>query len=113
MFVDTGFFTTARDQSLIGDVIREAGGRNVAGGAAESGPVDVSELLRLDPDVYMTLSDTSVTLRDLRRNPRTRKLRAVRQGRFVIVDAALLQPGPRIGQGLAAVARELHPHAFR
>ena len=41
MFVDTGLFTTVSDQSLIGDVIREAHGTNVAGAAAEAGPVEL------------------------------------------------------------------------
>jgi iron complex transport system substrate-binding protein len=113
VFVDTGFFTTVSDQSLIGDVIREARGTNVAGAAAEAGPVDVSELLQLDPDVYLATSDTGVTLMDLRRNPQTRKLRAVRLGHFAVANADLLQPGPRIGEGLAEVARLLHPNAFR
>jgi iron complex transport system substrate-binding protein len=113
VFVDTGFFTTVSDQSLIGDVIREARGTNVAGATAESGPVDVADLLQLDPDVYLAMSDTGLTLMDLRRNPRTRKLRAIRNGRFAVANADLLQPGPRIGEGLAAVARLLHPNAFR
>jgi cobalamin transport system substrate-binding protein len=113
VFVDTGFFTTVSDQSLIGDVIREAHAVNVAGAAAESGPVDVPELFRLDPDIYLAMSDTGLTLADLRRNARTRKLRAVRKGRFVVADAGLLQPGPRIGEGLEEVARLLHPNAFR
>jgi ABC-type Fe3+-hydroxamate transport system substrate-binding protein len=113
VFVDTGFFTTVSDQSLIGDVIGEARGTNVAGPTAESGPVDISELARLDPDVYLAVSDTGLTLADLRRNPLTRKLRAVRKHRFVVADADLLQPGPGIGEGLEEVARLLHPNAFR
>jgi ABC-type Fe3+-hydroxamate transport system substrate-binding protein len=113
VFVDTGFFTTVSDQSLIGDVLREAGGTNVAAAAAEAGPVEISELLRLDPDVYLATSDTELTLMDLRKNPRTRKLRAIRLGHFAVVNADLLQPGPRIGEGLAEVAHLLHPNAFR
>jgi ABC-type Fe3+-hydroxamate transport system substrate-binding protein len=113
VFVDTGFFTTVSDQSLIGDVIREAHGTNVAGAAAEAGPVDISELLQLDPDVYLATSDTGVTLADLRKHPRLRKLRALRKGHFAIANADLLEPGPRIGEGLAQVARLLHPNAFR
>ena len=113
VFVDTGFFTTVSDQSLIGDVIREARGTNVAGATSESGPVDVADLLQLDPDVYLAMSDTGLTLKDLRRNPRTRKLRAIQNDRFAVASADLLQPGPRIGEGLAEVARLLHPNAFR
>jgi iron complex transport system substrate-binding protein len=112
VFVDTGFFTTVSNQSLIGDLIREAHGTNVAG-QAQVGPVDASQLLQYDPDVYLAISDTGLSLADLRRNPRIRKLRAVREGRFRVADADLLQPGPRIGEGLVEIARLLHPDAFR
>ncbi len=113
VFVDTGFFTTVSDQSLIGDLIREAHGTNVAGAAAQAGPVEIADLLQFDPDTYLATSDTGLTLADLRRNPRTRKLRAIREGRFMVADADLLQPGPQIGEGLAEIARLLHPNAFR
>ena len=113
VFVDVGFFTTVSDHSLIGDLIREARGRNVAGPRPDPGPVDLRELERLDPDVYIATSDSGTTLAVLKRNPRTRRLRAVREGRFVIVDTALLEPGPRIGEGLLEIARVLHPDAFR
>jgi cobalamin transport system substrate-binding protein len=112
VFVDTGFLNTVPDQSLIGDVLREAHGTNVFGTVSDAGPVDVDDLLRLDPQVYLATSDAEVTPKDLR-SGRTRKLRAVRNGRFAIVNQALLQPGPRIGDGLMQVARLLHPDAFR
>ena len=113
VFVDTGLMTTVPDQSLIGDMLSEAHARNVAGDAAEAGPVNPADLARLDPDVYVVTADTMTTLEDLRKNPATRKLRAVREGRFVVLDENLLVPGPRIGDGLDQVARLLHPDAFR
>jgi iron complex transport system substrate-binding protein len=113
VFVDTGFFTTVSDQSLIGDLIREAHGRNVFGNQAQAGPVDLRDLLQRDPDVYLATSDTQITLADLQKNRLARKLRAVREGRFTIANADLLQPGPRIGDGLAEIAHLLHPNAFR
>jgi iron complex transport system substrate-binding protein len=113
VFVDTGLLTTAPDQSLIGDVIREARARNVAGDSTAGEPVDPKDIAERDPDVYVVTSDTGTTLADLRRNPQTRRLRAVREGHFVVLDSDLLQPGPRIGAGLDQVARLLHPDAFR
>jgi ABC-type Fe3+-hydroxamate transport system substrate-binding protein len=113
VFVDTGFFTTVSDQSLIGNLIREAHGRNVVGASPAVGPIKPADLLRLDPAVYLATSDSMLTLADLRRNPTIRKVRAVRTGRFEVVDADLLQPGPRIGQALIQIARLLHPNAFR
>jgi iron complex transport system substrate-binding protein len=113
VFVDTGFFTTVSDRSLIGDLIRTARGRNVAGSAPEPGPFDLDELVRRNPRIYIATSDSDTTLRTLRRNPKTKRLAAVRAGRFATIRAELLQAGPGIGRGLTAVARILHPDAFR
>jgi len=111
VFFDAGLFTPVPDQSLVGDLIREARGRNVAGQVTD--PVEPRDLVRLAPRVYLTTSDSGTTLRDLKRNRQTRKLRAIRNGRFGVVDASLLEPGPKIGDGLVAIARLLHPDAFR
>jgi iron complex transport system substrate-binding protein len=112
-FVDLGFFTTAPDQSLIGDLLREAHAHNVAGVTADAGPFDLRALARLNPSVYIATSDSGTTLKELRRNAQTRKLRAVRTRRFAIVESTLLEPGPDVGKGLVALARVLHPDAFR
>jgi iron complex transport system substrate-binding protein len=111
VFVDTGFFTTVTNQSLIGELVREAGGRNVAAEAA-AGPFDLDRLIRLNPAFYV-VTDGRTTLADLRKNRRARKMTAIREGRYMALDASLLVPGPKIGDGLVALARALHPDAFR
>jgi ABC-type Fe3+-hydroxamate transport system substrate-binding protein len=113
VFVDKGLFTTVTNQSLAGDMLREVHARNVAGDSAQVGPIDPDQLARLDPTWYLATSDSGTTLAKLRRNPRTRKLRAVRLGHFAVVDASLLAPGPTIGNGLIVLAHRLHPDAFR
>jgi iron complex transport system substrate-binding protein len=113
VFVDTGFFSTVGDRSLLGDIVRAAGGANVAGANPETGPFDLSELALRKPQVYLATSDSGTTLAALKRNPKTRRLPAVQNGRFAIVPAQLVQAGPRIGTGLVTVARLLHPNAFR
>ena len=112
VFLDNGFFTTFPSHSLAGDIVSEAGGKSVAGANHGPGPFDVGLLHRRNPDVYLATSDSGVTLKDLRKNKRTRDLRAVRDGHFGIVQASNLQPGPDIGTGLLAVAKLLHPDAF-
>jgi iron complex transport system substrate-binding protein len=113
VFVDTGFFVTVPTRSLLGDLVRRAGGRSVAGPTPGFEPFDLGELVRLDPDVYLATSDSRVTLRRLRENPKTRRLTAVREGRFAILDVNLLtSAGPRVAKALETVARELHPDAF-
>jgi iron complex transport system substrate-binding protein len=113
VFVDRGGFTSASDGSLIGDVIREARGRNVAGDVPDGLHLTVSQLLAHDPEVYVTVTGAGATLKQLRRGPRTRKLQAVRNGRVIAIDERLLMPGPSIGIGLEALARALHPDAVR
>jgi len=113
VFLDNGFFTTAPSHSLAGDIISEAGGESVAGANPGPGPFDLGLLHRKNLDFYLATSDSGVTLKDLRRNPRTKTLKAVRNGHFGTVQASYLQPGPDIGTGLLAVAKLLHPDAFR
>ena len=56
VFVDVGFLNTIPDQSLIGDVLREAHGTNVIQ-TGEAGPVDIPDLLRLNPQEEQLLRD--------------------------------------------------------
>jgi iron complex transport system substrate-binding protein len=113
VFVDTGFFITAPERSLLGDLVFKAKGSNVAGANPGQGPFPLADLSRLDPDVYLATSDAGVTLSTLREHSRLRKIRAVRRHRVEIVPVALVtRPGARIGEGLKAVATALHPDAF-
>ena len=113
VFVDTGLFTTVPDQSLIGDLIRLADGDNIAGNSPSAGSFDLATLRSFDPDMYLATSESGTTLADLRRDPRTKKLTAIKNGHFAILPSGLLLPGPRIGEGLVRIARLLHPDAFR
>ena len=114
VFIDTGLFITVSTRSLLGDLVHLAHGRSVAGAHPGGDPVPPRRIARLNPDVYLTTSDSGVTLRALRRDPGARKIRAVRAGHFAVVPSDLVgEPGPRVGHGLAIVARALHPDAFR
>lgn len=113
VFVDTGFFITIRERSLLGDLIRRARGESVAGAAPGPEPFPLAELRRLDPDVYLATSESRVTLPTLRGDSRTADLTAVEEGRVDVVPADLvLRPGPLVGRALARVARALHPDAL-
>jgi iron complex transport system substrate-binding protein len=113
VFVDTGFFTTVSTHSLLGDLVGEANGISVAGRNPEAAPFPLRRLRRLNPSVYLATSDSETTLASLRKDPRTRNLKAVKTGRVAVVPTRLIEPGPAIGQGLQAIARDLHPNAFR
>jgi iron complex transport system substrate-binding protein len=113
VFLDTGVFITVSNQSLAADLLREAHGHNVGGESAGAGPFDLQELLHLQPRWYLATSDSGTTIERLRKGTVTRKLEAVKNGRFAIIPAALLAPSPAIGQGLVKLAHVLHPNAFR
>jgi iron complex transport system substrate-binding protein len=113
VFVDTGFFITVPERSLLGDLVAKAKGQSVAGESPGPGPFPLADLARLNPSVYLATSDSGVTLAALRRNPATRNLQAVKKDKVKTVPVdAVTWPGPRIAVGLEAVARALHPHAF-
>lgn len=114
VFVDTGFYTTVSTKTLVGNLLAEAGGKNIAGAAPQPGPFPVRTLVKVDPDYYLATSDSGTKLDDLRRNPRTRKLKAVQEpGHFAILGAKVLEPGGEVGKQLEAIARYLHADAFR
>jgi ABC-type Fe3+-hydroxamate transport system substrate-binding protein len=114
VFVDTGFFTTVSTHSLLGNLIEESGGKNIAGAKPQTGPFSVSKLRKANPDYYLATSDSGTKLADLRRDPRTRRLKAVREnGHFAILGAKVAEPGGNVGNELVAIARYLHPDAFR
>ena len=114
VFVDTGFFITVPDESLLGDLVLRGRGVNIAGDAAGLGPFPATELQAADPDVYLTTSESGVTLDTLSRNARTQDLTAVTGGRVVVVPTEFVtRPGPNVARGLESVAAALHPDAFR
>lgn len=94
--------------SFLTELTAIAGGRNVyAELPAPSPQVAFEDLLRRDPDVVLT---GPVSARRHAADPRWRTLRAVRDGRILVVDTMLvIRPGPRLGEAAVAIARQLHP----
>jgi ABC-type Fe3+-hydroxamate transport system substrate-binding protein len=113
VFVDTGFFTTVSTETFLGNLIQEAGGTNIAGRAPQPGPFPLNKLRALNPDYYLATTDGGTTLSYLHNNPKTRRLKAVREGHFAFLGAKVVQPGGKVGDELLAIARYLHPDAFR
>jgi ABC-type Fe3+-hydroxamate transport system substrate-binding protein len=110
-FVDAGGFSTVSSRSLLGDLLELAHGRNVAGPSPEQGPFPFTRLAQLNPEVYLATAGSGRTLHQLRAQAATRRLRAVRSGRFATLPADASVAGPQAGQALAQIARILHPDA--
>ena len=62
VFVDTGFFITVPDESLLGDLVLRSRGANIAGDAAASDSFPLDGLQAADPNVYLATSESGVTL---------------------------------------------------
>lgn len=96
------------------ELIREAGGDNAVTTGGPYPTLDMERLLSLDPQVIldgasdMTEKGARSRVEALREAPGWKALGALREGRVRVVPAATLRPGPRIGDGLAAVARAIH-----
>jgi iron complex transport system substrate-binding protein len=110
VYVDRGNSIDVTNQSLPGDMLRVVKATNVAGNVDQ---IDPAVLLQANPDWYLATPGSGVTLKKLRQDPKKRKLRAIRLGHFAMVDSAQISPGPEIGNGLLALAKTLHPDAFR
>jgi len=112
VFFDAGGFSTVSDGSLVGDLIREAGGINVVGPDPDEGPMKAKRLIALRPEVYVSERGNPVSLAGLRHDHVLRFLPAIQSGRFIRIDPQLLRPGPKAARALYELAAFFHPDAF-
>ena len=96
-------------------LIELAGGTNVAAGIEGWGQFDLEELVIQDPEVIVFTTGTFITTtsQSLAERPGWGGIAAVQSGRVVSVDTNWIdRPGPRLVDGLEALARALHPDLF-
>jgi len=115
-------FYTASGRTFIGDVIRLAGGANVAESSQAEWPaLGLEALIKADPEViisgyssdYLSKEEASRRWEALKRQATWQAISAVRSGRIYLLDLdPLLRPGPRVIDALEQVARCLHPTLF-
>lgn len=94
--------------SFLNELLEIAGATNVFADLAQPSPtVTFEELLKRDPDIILS----SARSRDrLLADPRWKTLRAVREGRIVVFDSAIVTgPSARVGASAVSLARLLHP----
>ena len=97
--------------TFIDEVIEHAGGRNIFGDAARSWPrVSIEAILRRDPDALVIARHApGAPDSPWLEGPGWRELRAVRTGRYLLVDGDLFnRPGPRVAEAVRQMARFLH-----
>ncbi|MCX5913358.1 MAG: cobalamin-binding protein [Deltaproteobacteria bacterium] len=103
--------------TFVHDLIVLAGGENIAADAKGKHPLlSMEEVITRDPQVILLssmLSNEPMTAQK-QALARYREISAVRAGRILVIQADLiLRPSPRIVDGLAEVARAIHPEAFK
>jgi iron complex transport system substrate-binding protein len=104
--------TVAGGRSFLQDVLRRAGGDNAARGLLEAYPkLDPERLVTLDPAVVLfPVGTNSAKVNRLKQRAGFRQTAAGRHGKIYSLDPDwLMRPGPRVVQGVEAIARLLHP----
>ncbi|MBP1723413.1 MAG: ABC-type transporter cobalamide binding protein [Deltaproteobacteria bacterium] len=103
--------------TFVDDLIRFAGGRNVAETATGKYPrFSMEEVLVQDPEVILLASMKSrdPMVKQRRWWERWKTISAVKQGRIYVLDSDLIhRPSPRMAEGLERVARAIHPEVFK
>jgi iron complex transport system substrate-binding protein len=99
--------------SFADEMLRFAGAENVVHSERTRFPsLGIERVLALDPDVIVDATggakhEGTTISRDL---PGWSEVRAIREQRVVAVsDDRVLRPGPRVAEGLAILARAIHP----
>jgi len=99
------------------DLIRLAGGENIAGNDREMYPrLGMEEILKRSPEVILvsSMNPKGDYERILREWGRWKMIPAVKNGRVHLIDSDLIdRPAPRIISGLEEMARWIHPGRFK
>jgi iron complex transport system substrate-binding protein len=104
----------AGPRSFPDEMLARAGAANAVTEGRGYPSLGMETVLVLDPDVVLNaaMEEANGKERIGKDTPGWQKLRAVREGRVVALeDEAVLRPGPRVGDGLARIARAVHPEA--
>lgn len=106
--------SVAGPSSFADEMIRRAGGTNAVTEGGGYPTLGIERVMTIDPDVIVNaaIAEAHGKERLGSDTPGWSRVRAVREGRVVAVtDESVLRPGPRVADGLATLARALHPGA--
>ncbi len=100
--------------SFIHDLIEIAGGINLMADSDTAYPIaNLENIIAADPEVIIYAHGAMSTAQVAERDG-WRQMEAVRRGRIVQIEDEniLVRPGPRIVEGLEALAKAIYPEAF-
>jgi iron complex transport system substrate-binding protein len=104
---------TATDKSFIGAMIELAGGTPITTGSTTNSEIPLERLITADPEVIL-LGDAAygATADAVKARPGWSVMTAVKSGAIRPVDDIVItRPGPRLVEGLRALALAIHPDA--
>ena len=108
---------TSGPDTFVDLLIRTAGGENFGGNLkGDWVQISVEEVLAKQPDMIVLGDNTygGVTPEQVKARPGWDALNAVKQGKiFTFDDNTVSRPGPRLVDGLEAMAKLLHPDLFK
>ncbi|HET9497932.1 MAG TPA: ABC transporter substrate-binding protein [Candidatus Limnocylindria bacterium] len=119
-FYEVGLFEgaiyTAGEDSFLAGLIDIAGGIPVLGDALTTA-IELEDLVAADPELILlgdAFYDASITPESVAARPGWGGLTAVQNGAIQVMtaDPVITRPGPRIVDGLEALARAIHPDRF-
>ena len=120
VFYSEGTTYTAGEGSFLASLIEIAGGEPVTGDA--EGVIDAEALVEANPELILlggasydpALAEPEAALETVAARPGWTDLAAVQSGNVVpyLEDIVTTRPGPRIVEGLEALARAIHPDLF-
>jgi cobalamin transport system substrate-binding protein len=105
--------TTVGPNTFIFDLLKRAGCDPVSAGAKDDyAEWSVDKLVDEGPAVYLLASESGVPPEAVAKRPGFSAIVAVSAGKVYLVDSDLVgRPGPRVVEGLLALAKLLHPTA--
>lgn len=117
IFYEVGVFSgtiyTAGENSFLASLISIAGGEPITGDRLSTS-ISLEELIAADPQLILlgdAAYDRSITPASVALRPGWHVMAAVSDGsiRVMVDDLLITRPGPRIVEGLEALARAIHP----
>jgi ABC-type Fe3+-hydroxamate transport system substrate-binding protein len=108
---DSPLITIGRG-SYLNELVEIAGGRNVYANMADASPtVSIEDVLRRNPQFIIDGPEGS---RKIEKDPKWSSLDAVKNGRVLVVDTAIVgRPSVRLGEAAVSIANLLHPGVIR
>lgn len=103
--------TSIGPHTFIADLLRRAGCDSASSSAKSDYPEwSVDRLVKDGPEVYVVASESGSSAESVAKRPGFQAIAAVAAGRIYLVDSDLVsRPGPRVVEGLALLAKVLHP----